>query len=645
MMAAMALFDPPPRLTVVEWAEKHRVIGGGVSPKEGPYRVANAPYQRAPQQSFTDPEVQTTVLMWASRLGKTEMLNNLEGFIVDLDPASILVVYPTLESAKKWSKEFFMPMVKSTPRLRRKIRDSRAKDADNTILSKKFPGGKISCIGTNSPSGFRQIQARVILCDEIDAMLDGKEGDPITLAFKRADNYHNSIQVLSSTPTIKGFSRIESAMEGTDHQKWFVNCPACDAEQVLSWAQVRFSFPGEDGREVVDPVRACCVCEHCKAELTDADRRLMVLNGRWKSTRPFNGVRGYWLNGLNSLFKWKKGFKSSLHQWAQDFLTAKSKGPASLKTWTNTFLCETWEEAGETISHHPLLERREPYGGIDKDHPVVPAGAIILVQTVDVQANRLEVETIGLGPDDETWGIENIVLWGNPQQPAVWTELDGVLDKVYTHESGARMKITCMVIDSGDGKTSQAVLRFVRPRTVRRVFAVKGSSTPNAALIATAKWQKKNNLRLWTVGTDTAKATIYARLAIQEPGPRYQHFPQGFGYDEEFFQQLTAESVRTEWRRGIPVREWKKHRDRNESLDKRVYALAAAEILHPIHWKSIAKSLETDAKTRAEPQKPRDYELKPAQESPKQEPVKPPPFVKQSLPARRRTGGFVGGWK
>ena len=194
------VFEPPPDLKVWEWAEQFRRLGKDVTAVPGRYRTDAAPYQREPQESFTASEVQTTVLLWSSRLGKTEMLNNLEGFTIDVNPRGILVVYPTLDSAKKWSKEFFVPMVKATPRLHGKIQNSRARDANNTILSKQFPGGKISAIGANSPSGFRQIQAPVVICDEIDAMDNGAEGDPIALAFRRADNYRDSVQVLSSTP-------------------------------------------------------------------------------------------------------------------------------------------------------------------------------------------------------------------------------------------------------------------------------------------------------------------------------------------------------------------------------------------------------------------------------------------------------------
>lgn len=137
-------------------------------------------------------------------------------------------------------KRVFTPMIKATPKLHGKIAEPRSRDANNTILAKQFPGGKISGIGSNSPTGFRQIQARVVLCDEIDAYENGAEGDPISLAFRRSDNYSNSIQVLSSTPTLRGVSRIEAWLERSDKRNWFCPCPSCGHYQVLTWGQVKW---------------------------------------------------------------------------------------------------------------------------------------------------------------------------------------------------------------------------------------------------------------------------------------------------------------------------------------------------------------------------------------------------------------------
>ena len=125
------------------------------------------------------------MLYMAKRLGKTEVAMNLIGATIEQNPRNILVTYPTLDSAKKWSKQFFEPMRKSTPAIRSRIRE-RSRESSNTILAKEFPGGTISAIGANSPSGFRQVQAPVVFCDEVDEeSYNTVEGDGVMLAFGR----------------------------------------------------------------------------------------------------------------------------------------------------------------------------------------------------------------------------------------------------------------------------------------------------------------------------------------------------------------------------------------------------------------------------------------------------------------------------
>jgi phage terminase large subunit GpA-like protein len=61
---------------------------------------------------------------------------------------------------------------------------------------------------------------------------------------------------------------------------------------------------------------------------------------------------------------------------------------------------------------------------------------------------------------------------------------------------------------------------------------------------------------------------------VTTPGPGYGHFP--IAYQQEFFNQLTNEEVRTHFVRDHPVRYWfKPSGKRNEALDRRVYVLAA----------------------------------------------------------------------
>ncbi len=631
----LGLFDPPPDVKVWQWAEQHRRMGKDVTAIPGRYRVDSAPYQQEPQESFTDPEVQTTALLWASRLGKTEMLNNLEGFTVDVNPRGILVVYPTLDSAKKWSKEFFVPMLKATPVLRGKIREARSKDANNTILSKQFPGGKISAIGANSPSGFRQIQAPVVICDEIDAMENGSEGDPITLAFRRADNYRDSVQVLSSTPTIKGASRIEAWYEASDKRQWHCPCPKCNHLQVLQWSQVEWP----EGK----PEDARVKCVACGELLNDDERKVMIRAGKWIATAPFKGIRGYWLNGLNTLFPAKKGFRNRLHQMAVEAIKARSDGEAAMQVWTNTFLCESYEPPSDKVEASSISERAEPYGGEDSV-PVLPKYVLILTAAVDVQKDRLEVEVVGWGVKDECWGVEFRRLPGDPTRDEVWASLDEMLATEYRHECGGVLRISRAAIDTGF-KTDR-VFAYVRTRQPR-VIAIKGGSERGALPLQIMPKLNKQGVRLYLVGTDAMKDAIYSRLQLQEAGPRYFHWPAGFGFDPAYFEQLTSEQRRITYHNGFPRHEWfLPAGKRNEALDLRVYNLAAWDA-HKYHTRPNLEKLAARIQAGQEKQEaPKEYALNPEQDKPTEpphesKPVAPKPAPRPLVPRR---SSFVSKW-
>ena len=80
------------------------------------------------------------------------------------------------------------------------------------------------------------------------------------------------------------------------------------------------------------------------------------------------------------------------------------------------------------------------------------------------------------------------------------------------------------------------------------------------------------------VGDDQAKALIYSRLKLQQPGPQYIHFPSDSAFDDEYFAQLTAEKLVTKMRGTRPYTEWVQTRPRNEALDCWKYALVALRL-------------------------------------------------------------------
>jgi phage terminase large subunit GpA-like protein len=600
---AMKQLTPPPRLSVAEWADLERRLDSQSSAEPGRWITSRAEYQRGIMDACSDPTVKEVVVMCAAQLGKSEILLNTIGYHMAHDPAPILLMQPTVDMAQSFSKDRVTAgLLRSTPVLREKVKDSKAKDANNTTLHKVFPGGALSLVGANSPSSLASRPIRVVLCDEVDRYpaSAGEEGDPISLAKRRAATFWNRKIIEVSTPTNRGASRIESAYEESDKRKFMVPCSDCGERQELLWANVQWS----------EPKNPHYVCQHCGSCWSDAMRNRAISQGQWVASRPFNGVAGFHLSALYS--PWVV-----LADAVEEFLAAK-KDPMRLKTFVNTFLGETWEDQGEGVDDVELLQRRESYHGVPDEVALLTAG-------VDVQDDRLEVEVVGWGAGEESWCIDYRVLQGDPSSPQLWKQLDEVLLQTFEHPIGKPMIIRATCIDSG-GHHTRAVYNYAKTRAGHRVFAIKGVGGEGKPIVGRPSKNNIGKVPLYPVGVDTAKELLYARLRIQEAGAGYCHFHDRL--DEEHFRQLTAEKQVMRYHKGYPKRGWIKTRTRNEALDVRVYAIAALSILN-VNMDSIAKRYFSDI------DKGEDFSVSKEEANP----------LVNARQAARRKGGFVNNWR
>ena len=601
--AAMEQLKPPPRLSVAEWADLERRLDSQSSAEPGRWITARAEYQRGIMDACSDPSVKEVVVMCAAQLGKSEILLNTIGYHMAHDPAPILMMQPTVDMAQSFSKDRVTAgLLRSTPALRGKVKDSKAKDANNTTLHKVFPGGALSLVGANSPSSLASRPIRVVLCDEVDRYPPsaGEEGDPISLAKRRAATFWNRKIIEVSTPTNRGASRIELAYEESDKRKFMVPCHDCGERQELVWSQVQWT----------DPKNPHYACKHCGSCWTDANRNRAIARGEWVATKPFNGMAGFHLSALYS--PWVV-----LADAVEEFLASK-KDPMRLKTFVNTFLGETWEDQGEGVDDVEIAKRRE-------DYEDMPDQVVMLTAGVDVQDDRLEVEVVGWGAGEESWSIDYRVLHGDPSSPQLWQQLDEVLLRTFEHPIGKPMIIRATCVDSG-GHHTRAVYNYAKTRAGHRVFAIKGVGGEGKPIVGRPSKNNIGKVPLYPVGVDTAKEMFYARLRMEEPGPGYCHFHQRF--DDEHFRQLTAEKQVIRYHKGYPKRGWIKTRTRNEALDVRIYAIAALAILN-VNLDNIAKRYFSDID--------KDEDLQVSRE-------RANPLANPRAAARRK-GGFANNWR
>ena len=557
---------PETPLTVSEWADRYRKLSSKASAEPGPWRTDRTPYLREPMDCLSsESPIQRVVMMFAAQTGKTEAGSNWLGYVIDHAPGPMLCVQPTVEMAKRLSKQRLESMITETPCLAAKIAPARARDSGNTMFSKEFSGGIMLLTGANSATGLRSAPCRYLFCDEVDgfpADVDG-EGDPVSLAERRTTTFARRKILLTSTPTVKDFSRIEAEYQRSDQRRFYVPCPACGAMEWLKWGQLKWA----DGQ----PESARYQCEHCGERFEEMHKPAMLRGGEWRATAPSNGrTAGFHLSGLYSPLGW-----CSWEQLVDDFLRAKGDAPA-LKSFVNTRLAETWEEDyAAKVSADGLLARR-----LDYKPGTCPAGVVLLTGGVDVQDNRLAVSVWGWGEGETGWLVWHQELMGDPTQTEVWEQLDHVLATEWETECGKHLKLAQVAVDSG-GHCTHEVYRYVRDRGSRGVVAIKGSSRRNSPAVGKGSkvdvnWRGKvikRGVTLYQLGTDTIKTTLFGRLRHNETTGGLNF---GLAADDEYYRQLTSERQALRYHRGFPIREWvKKAGDRNEALDCAVYGYAA----------------------------------------------------------------------
>lgn len=636
---------PERDLKLSEWADEYRLLASKTSSEPGAWRNARTPYLIEPMDCLSSGSpAEVVVMMFGTQTGKTETGNNWMGYVIHQAPAPMMTIQPTLNLAKRFSKHRLSSMIDEMPVLRALVAEKRSRDSANTTLMKDFPGGMLVIAGANSAADLRSMPCKYIFADEIDAYpfdVDG-EGDPLALASKRSANFPRRKKLLTSTPTTKGFSRIEQALEQTDLRRFHVPCPHCHELQVLVWSNVRW-----DKEPVHRPETAHYVCAHCGGIIEEGLKTWMLANGRWIAQFPGRGDGrqvGFHLSTLYSPLGWES-WASLVRQFLEAKHALDAGDDTKMKTFVNTCLAETWEEQGDQVKPEGLQVRAEAYA-----LRTVPLGGLVLTMSVDVQANRLEYKIKAWGRFEESWTIDYAVLWGDPSvtgEKSVWEDLARVITTPIKHAAGAELRVMACAVDSG-GHHTHEVYQFARRHRGVGVFAVKGASQSGRPVLGkptpvdvNARGEKiKKGAQLWLIGTDTAKSLIYGRLKVADAGPGCMHFSREL--PGEYYEQLTSERMVTRYVKGRPRLEWiKPSGRRNEVLDLEVYAIAAAHKLQLNRYKAT----DWDALERRVQPAQADLLASP-DAAPRETSVQTSaPKTPAAAAAARRPGGFVKGWR
>lgn len=598
---------PLPKTSVSNWADNHRMLSSGISAEPGKWKTSRAPYQKDIMNAFTEPGIHRVVVKSSSQIGKSDMMNNVIGRFAHLDPCAIMMIQPTIDMAQDYSKTRIAPMIRDTKVLNNLFYDVKSRDANNTILSKVFPGGRLIMCGANSPAGLASRPIRILLADEVDRFPDsaGTEGDPVDLAAKRMTTFWNSCMGLFSTPTNEGSSRIDEEYLAGTQEEWQHKCPNCGEYHLLRHIDMTVDYkeiktPSGKKTVIVNDVK--WRCPHCGFSFSEKEMKQTPQKYISRNADALkNGIRSFFVNGFTSPWMtWTR----IMREW----LEAKGD-PEREKVIMNTVFGASYKQKGAFEDEQIFLRRRESY------RAELPNGVLLLTAAIDTQDNRLEYEVVGWGKEEECWGIRKGIVLGAPNQDRTWKEIDNILDKTYHFADGKGLKVVRTFIDSGGHYTSD-VYNYCQKNFHKQRFAIKGRGGPGIPLIY--KIAKANNAKapLILLGVDDGKQQIMDRLSIDSPGPLYFHFPQdegikelsNRGYDDLYFKGIISEHKKVYKRNGVLREVWETTKNvRNEPLDLRNYNLACMKSLKP-DWGKLEMLVngmsETEVKRAvAKPQK------------------------------------------
>ena len=617
-----AMKTPEP-LDADQWAERHFYLSAESS--QGEKRWESYPFQRAMLGAMGDDDIEEVDVKKSARVGYTKMLLAVLGYMAHHKRRNQCLWQPTDGDSDEFCKAELEPMLRDVKAMQTVFPKFMAKSKANTLNMKKFLGSLLYLKGGTSAGNFRRMTLQVGMLDEFDAFDQKieKSADPFTLAHKRLEGATYPKIICGTTPRIKGLSHVEKREQAADaRMRYHITCPHCSVEHPLLPGALAPKSESKSGIQwdVDDPEgTAHHVCPHCLGKITQADYLRLWTDGAWVShcgTYRIQHSPYRWTDAQgNALLRpprhvafhvWtayspQTTWSAIVRQFLQCQAAKKAGDSAPLEGFINETLGETWEEEVEKEDAHVLMQRAE-------DYPMrrVPVGGLQLVAGVDTQDKRWEVTVWAIGRGQEMWPVDYQVIEGNLSDETQWDErLHPYLQTTFTHMNGAPMQISAAAIDTGGNHTHEAY-NFCRNHVGRKYYAIKGDSQPGSPIKKKSSNQDvnhrgrviRNGVKLWIVGTDTAKDLFFGRLKVTQPGPGYVHFCKHFPI--EWFNGLTSEVRKTfKTSRGEKKTMWVKVTERNEPLDTTVYAMFCSEALDhhkntEADWRKLEHNLLPD---------------------------------------------------
>lgn len=586
--------------TMDEWAAENFYLSAEGSYVEGKWE--SLPFQKGILNVYSNDDVRLTTFIKSARVGASKMMLISIAYHATHKRRSQGLWQPTDDDADEFVRSEIDPMIRDVASLRDVAPWAGKKSPQNTLRQKMFVGSTLYIKGAKAAKNFRRVSLDVGYEDELDGMDTDveKEGSPVLLGLKRVEGAVYPKFILSSTPKLASNSMIQTHADQSDvFLRFHTPCPKCGEEHVLIFGDKTT----KDGMkwENNDPKTVKYQCPHCAERYTQAEFLDHYHKGVWRDKE-----KGIWLDADEGLFYYDEDKIASddsitalpsgraraetpetvaFHIWTayspfaswrqgvREFLDAR-RDPSRLKTWTNTYLGEVWDDdPGTKLDADTLYMRREHYKA------QVPDEALLVTSFTDTQDDRLETTIVAWGAGEEAWVLGHHVLYGDPSKPVLWDKQAELLRKPLYKADGTAVQVHLAGQDHG-GHYSDEVNAFSKRMGVHFLIPTKGHWQYDKPIIDFPRTPNKKGVYLSMVGTDVGKSAIAHRLMIFEPGPSYIHFSvdKAAGLDHKWFEQVTAEKRTMKYIKGKRQVVWDSGGRRNEAFDCLVGNLAMAKL-------------------------------------------------------------------
>lgn len=552
---SLSVFQRKPMMNAAQWACKYRFMPSTSSI----FSFEMSPYLEEPTSYMSDvAETACVIIKCPSQIGKTEALLNVLGWICEYDRYNTMLVFDTLKSGIKLSRNRIRPFLRDTCGINNPNNTSKDPDKSNSVFDIGLGrGANLTIASSKSPNDLSSNPVKYLLMDELDRYpeeLNG-EGDPVQLALQRQLRFRG-MTVMSSSPTTFENRIYQNFLLGTQ-QTWGCVCE-CGSFMAVRYDDINFKSD--------EPTYTCKQCGqvYTESEIKELEHRYSEPKNKEPFKDDFGRIwRSYEVFGTlcHSFYSWK-----GLRRQEQ---AAISLGEGSLRSFRNTRLGEIFIENEETVEINELMIACKSTHTVE----TIPEDVAAITLGVDTHDSCLYVYTCGWSLNaKKAYALDYSVLAGDPDDDYVWEQLKILMNKEFKTVDGRTLRPAFAFVDSGGHKTAAVLIASIR---YKRLMAIKGfvSNRKNAQdpLIGSLKKYKipGYKTKAWTqlLGVNAGKDELALKIKLTLSGEKQLFYPQYECFDKDYFNGLLSEQK-------IDGR-WKQKSARNEPLDTYVYSLAA----------------------------------------------------------------------